>query len=116
MNGKQANCDGNSPYGTETKGPNLERTCVVGSYAANGFGLYDMHGNVWEWCADWYGPYEGLGVKDSLRMNKGTVDARVLRGGSWLSNARYCRAAYRGWDAPSRRLYYGGFRVAFRLD
>jgi formylglycine-generating enzyme required for sulfatase activity len=116
LNGEQANCNGGFPYGTQEKGPYLKKTRAVGSYAANAWGLYDMHGNVLQWCADWYGPYKGLGENDPLRVNKGAEGDRVLRGGSWSLDARICRAANRNRIAPSIRLNRIGFRVTVRLD
>jgi formylglycine-generating enzyme required for sulfatase activity len=116
LNGAQANCYGDSPYGTSEKGPYLKRTCRVGSYEPNAFGLYDMHGNVWQWCQDWYGSYDGLPARDPLRVDKGAEGARVLRGGSWFSEAWRCRAARRRGYAPALRYNFVGFRVAFRLD
>ncbi len=108
-NGREANCNGNHPYGTTTKGPYLERTTTVGSYASNGFGLYDMHGNVWEWCSDWYGDYATT-VDDPT----GPVEAmpRVLRGGCWDDGGQCCRSAYRDRYGPEFRSYGFGFRVA----
>ena len=102
LNGREANCDGDSPYGTSTKGPNLERTTRVGAYGANAFGLYDMHGNVWEWCSDWY---------DKHYDGESAEDYRVYRGGSWYGNAAYCRAAFRGRNLPTYRSINLGFRV-----
>jgi formylglycine-generating enzyme required for sulfatase activity len=115
LNGKQANCDGNFPYGTRDTGPSKRRTTKVGEYGENKFGLCDMHGNVYQWCQDYYGPYD-LPAKDPLRSVKYSEECRVLRGGSWLHNARHCRAAYRLDVAPGRCVNDAGFRVAFRLD
>jgi formylglycine-generating enzyme required for sulfatase activity len=118
LNGTQANCDGNHPYGTTVQGPYLQRTCRVGSYAANGFGLYDMHGNVWQWCADYYDPkyYHTSPGNDPFNSKKDADAHRVVRGGSFGINASACRAAYRGWGLPAERNCNSGFRVAIRLD
>jgi len=110
LNGREANVDGNYPYGTSTKGPYLDRSTRVGSFGANGFGLYDMHGNVWEWCWDWYGDYDRGSKRDPDGAEVGS--GRVNRGGSWSSFPRYCRSAYRGWNDPSSRFSVLGFRVA----
>ena len=82
----------------------------VGSFPANKWGLYDMHGNVWEWCADWYGEYPSGSVTDPAGPLSGSY--RVLRGGSWSNNAGICRSAYRGSRAPSYRNFNRGFRLA----
>jgi formylglycine-generating enzyme required for sulfatase activity len=118
LNGKQANCDGTYPYGTAVKGPYLERTCPVGSYEKNAFGLYDMHGNVYQWCADYYDPkfYNKNYIKDPFNNKKSTEERRVLRGGSWHYGAWHCRAAFRFSTDRASRGNYSGFRVALRLD
>ena len=110
LNGTQANCDGNNPYGTTKKGPYLEKTSPVGSYPANAWGLYDMHGNVWEWCQDWYGDYPKQSVTDPRGPEAGS--RCVNRGGGWLNEAASCRSASLSGNDPSRRNFGYGFRLA----
>ena len=110
LSGDKANCDGNHPCGTTTKGKYLEKTTPVGSYEANAWGLYDMHGNVWEWCADyWNKEYPSGSVTDPVGPSTGSY--RVYRGGSWSSYARCCRSACRSCYGPGYRSYFLGFRV-----
>jgi len=108
LNGDKANCDGNYPCGTTTKGSYLGRTCAVKSYAANRWGLYDMHGNVREWCADWYGSYPSGSVVDPIGPT--TASFRLIRGGSWCYYAKYCRSANRHARDPADRYSNLGFR------
>ncbi|MBO7542569.1 formylglycine-generating enzyme family protein [bacterium] len=82
----------------------------VGSYLPNNWGLYDMHGNVWEWCLDWYERYIGYAATDSKGESSGTH--RVLRGGSWLDLENSCRSATRSYTTPDFAYDNYGFRVA----
>jgi serine/threonine protein kinase/formylglycine-generating enzyme required for sulfatase activity len=110
LSSADANFDGAYPYGTALAGPFLKETCRVGLYPANAFGLHDMEGNVWEWCADWYAPYPAGAVTDPPGPSTGTD--RVLRGGSWYGSAGSCRAAARLKAAPGHRVNSLGFRLA----
>jgi formylglycine-generating enzyme required for sulfatase activity len=107
-----ANYDGNCAYGSGPKGQYREETTDVGSFAANAWGLQDMHGNVYEWCLDhWHGDYEGASSDGSAWVNGGDSELRLLRGGSWNLNPGYCRSASRG----GRPLGLRNFNVGFRL-
>lgn len=87
----------------------LYRACAVGSYAANRFGLYDMHGNVFEWCSDWFAEYDGDAV-DPQGPESG--ESRMVRGGSFINGARNARSAARPYAPPASRTDYLGFRAA----
>jgi formylglycine-generating enzyme required for sulfatase activity len=110
LSSKEANFDGNYPYGGAAEGKYLGKTCKVGSYTANALGLCDMHGNVWEWCADCYGPYPPGDVSNPPGPAGGPN--RVFRGGCWDRDAGYCRAAYRSRSGPGDRFQRLGFRLA----
>jgi formylglycine-generating enzyme required for sulfatase activity len=113
----QANYNGNYPYKNFPKGEYLGKTNAVGSYPPNAWGLYDMHGNAWEWCQDWYGEkyYEECNKKGLVENPAGprTGSDRVRRGGGWDYYARRCRSANRGYNGPDYRYDGLGFRLVF---
>ena len=107
-----ANYDGNYNYGSGPKGQYREKTTEVGSFAANAWGLQDMHGNVMEWCLDhWHGDYRGAPSDGSAWVDRGESDPRLLRGGSWFLNPRHCRSADRDWGLQDFRLSLVGCRL-----
>jgi formylglycine-generating enzyme required for sulfatase activity len=85
----------------------------VGKFKPNAWGLYDMHGNVAEWCNDYYAIYPNEPQINPTGPESG--EFRVVRGGSWLSNLRTCRSARRNSSKPDQSMYDLGFRVAFSL-
>jgi formylglycine-generating enzyme required for sulfatase activity len=110
LSSREANFDGNFPYGGVAKGDYLVQTCKVGSYPANALGLHDMHGNVWEWCGDTYGPYPAGEVTNPTGPSERPL--RVYRGGCWINFGRICRAANRIRVRPGLRDPVLGFRLA----
>jgi len=99
-------------YGQGPEGVFQDQTTDVGSFPPNAFGLYDMHGNVSEWCLDHcHNNYQGAPTNGSAWVTGGYSDYRVFRGGLWLSPPRYCRSAYRSWTRPDYAHYGLGFRV-----
>ncbi len=106
----QANYDGNYPYTDGQKGEYREQTIPVKALPANPWGLYQMHGNVWEWCADWYAEYD---VSQSVDpTGPATGEYRVVRGGSWIGVAGGLRSACRSRGGPDDRFGSLGFRIA----
>jgi formylglycine-generating enzyme required for sulfatase activity len=112
LSAQEANFDASRPYGLAPPGPGYRgQTREVVSYPANAWGLFDMHGNVWEWCADWYDEhaYENGPSNDPTGPASGSL--RVLRGGCWNSSGHLCRSARRNKYAPDYRNDTIGFRV-----
>jgi formylglycine-generating enzyme required for sulfatase activity len=111
------NYHGDFPYGGSPKGINRAKTVRVGTFPANAWGLYDMHGNVWEWCEDAYGR-DFYGKPEAAQPDpKCTSDGRlkVTRGGSWIGYAWYSRSANRDGQDLGTRGGYLGFRPALTL-
>jgi formylglycine-generating enzyme required for sulfatase activity len=109
-----ANYNGNHVYGNGPKGTYREQTIEVASFPSNGWGLHDLHGNVWEWCADhWHDSYNFAPGDDQPWLIPAAADdeLRLLRGGSWLDFPGYCRSAYRDLNQPDGADYGVGFRV-----
>ena len=107
---EQVNYLGNYPYGDAAEGLNREETTDVGSLPANAFGLFEVHGNVWEWCQDAsHDSYDGAPPDGSAWEDAG-ASGRGFRGGSWLDEARLCRSASCDWDGPGERYGHLGFR------
>jgi len=111
LNTDEANWNGGLPYDTEVTGTFLIRPTAVGSYPPNAWGLYDMHGNVWQWCQDWFDEkyYDDSAAEDPQGPANGL--RRVIRCGSWDGGAVGCRSAYRSYDEPTVRNANLGFRL-----
>ena len=118
INPDLVNYDGNYPYKSAPKGKYRKQTTDVGTFPPNAFGLYDMHGNVWEWCQDdWHKNYTNAPTNGSAWNNQSVSSYKLLRGGSWYSGAGYCRAADRFSNSRGYRYEDCGFRVvsSFRI-
>ncbi|NJR75091.1 MAG: formylglycine-generating enzyme family protein [Scytonema sp. CRU_2_7] len=103
-----ANCNGTKTYASGPKGEYRQQTTNVGTFPPNAFGLYDMHGNVLEWCQDdWHDSYQGAPTDGSTNVQK------LLRGGSWDGYPRNCRSANRNGFFPDASLNYVGIRVVW---
>jgi formylglycine-generating enzyme required for sulfatase activity len=117
ISGDDANFDARYPYADGHKGEYRKHAMKVGTFNANAFGLYDMHGNVWEWVQDcWHKDYTQLPQEEKGSLYKCNERARVLRGGSWVDTARNLRSAYRNRNVPEYRHPTVGFRVARALN
>ncbi|MDR2518384.1 MAG: formylglycine-generating enzyme family protein [Spirochaetaceae bacterium] len=110
----QANYDGTYSYNKSAKETYRETTLPAGSFEPNQWGVFDMHGNVWEWCWDWYGPYNLRNTVNPAGPSSGS--SRIIRGGSWGGSARYLRSANRCSNVPFSRDNYLGFRVILHLE
>ncbi|MBC8109206.1 MAG: formylglycine-generating enzyme family protein [Anaerolineae bacterium] len=111
----EANFNGTTRYGKgSTVGVYRASTIAVGHFAPNAWGVYDLHGNVWEWCNDWYGYYRSGPLMDPQGPTTGTV--KIARGGSWANAPEYCRVAYRFGGNPASTFSTVGFRLALDVS
>ena len=110
---EQANYDGNGIYGTGKKGVFRNKTTPVDRFPANAWGLHDMHGNLFQWCQDWYGDYPTDDQVDPQGGKEGLSSVRVLRGGSWGGIPKYCRSAFRRPFGPGFGGPIFGLRLCF---
>ena len=109
LSSTQANFEGTHPYNGAAIGPSIGKTSVAGSYSSNPWGLYDMHGNVWEWCLDWWSDaLPGGSVSDPEGPSSGSY--RVSRGGCWSNSGNYCRSGLRNYYTIEFKSFYLGFR------
>jgi len=107
-----ANYDGNETYASEAKGVYRQQTTEVGRFSPNAFGLYDMHGNIGEWCADlWHDNYQNAPTDGSVWEKGGENALRLIRGGSWNDTPDDCRSAYRSWYTSTSKNDLVSFRV-----
>lgn len=114
---EQANFNGEQPFGKTSKGEFRKCLTPVGSFPPNAYGLYDMHGNVWEWCADiWHENYLNAPNDESAWLTGGDQSYCVQRGGSWSDRAANCRAAFRVGDIAHNNENIVGFRVCLTKD
>jgi formylglycine-generating enzyme required for sulfatase activity len=118
ITGKLANYDASNTYADEPKGEYRKETTPVGQFPPNAFGLYDMHGNVWEWCADtWHDNYDGAPRDGSVWTKNGNDNRSPLRGGCWCNDPNFCRSAFcvtdfrRGFGSFGFRVVCGARRT-----
>src|SRR5262249_39922425 len=111
LSSADANFCGDYPYGKAAKGPYLSRTTAVGSYRPNAWGLFDMHGNVWQWCSDWFDFFYATRSPKEDPRGPAEGKLRCARGGSWGNIGRDCRSASRIGYEPNKRFSHVGFRV-----
>jgi sulfatase modifying factor 1 len=118
LSSTQANFLGSTPFNGAEKGPDVNKAVAVGRYPANAWGLHDMHGNIYEWCRDWYhanlpgGTDPDLtNAKETAQKNRTGDYSRSRRGGAWTDPGKFVRTAFRLRYEPERRSDHIGFRV-----